>query len=153
MDNEILDYFDEFEDRFDQHVKIVAVKYFYFESEARLYAARLKEAGIKSFLSNANTSTVIPLGEGGIGLHINEEQLPEATRIIKKLDIFNKRELTESDQNFRDADHEDIAYERDVQRQRAHKVDPTYMIITAFLVLIILLALVKASNNPGFFWG
>ena len=55
--------------------KIVAVKYFYAESEARLYTARLREVGIRSFISNANTANTLPLGEGGVGLHVRNQIL------------------------------------------------------------------------------
>ena len=42
MENTVLDFFEEY----DENVKVVIVKSFYWESQAYLYAARLKEVGI-----------------------------------------------------------------------------------------------------------
>ena len=114
--------------------RIVAVKFFYFESNARIYAARLKEAGINSFISNANTSTVIPFGEGGIGLHVKQDDLEEALAIIEQLDINNESELR--DVSFRDADKEDIAYERDIRRKKDQAYSPTVMITLFFIIVL-----------------
>ena len=92
MDQQILDYFEGFE----ENTRIVPLKYFFFESEAHLYAARLKEAGIPCFISNANIMTVLPLGGGGgIGLHIREADLPEASRIAARLDYQKNHDTPE----------------------------------------------------------
>ena len=96
MKNRILDYF---EDSFDEDTKIVLVKYFYFESEARLNAARLKKEGIKCFVSNTNTITAFPLGEGGIGLHVKDTDLEQATKIVIEM---HENKISEPEQNFHD---------------------------------------------------
>ena len=67
MEKKALDYFGE--ESFYTG-KIIAVKYFYFESRAYLYAARLRNEQINCFVSNTNAVTAFPLGDGGIGLHI-----------------------------------------------------------------------------------
>ena len=72
MENEILDYFGE--ESYYQG-KIIAIKYFYFESQALLYAAQLRANGVRVFVSNTNTITAFPLGNGGIGLHILEADI------------------------------------------------------------------------------
>ncbi|MEL6865159.1 MAG: hypothetical protein AAFP19_12100 [Bacteroidota bacterium] len=136
MDENILDYFeDDAEKEFDAGTKIIAIKYFYFESQARLYAARLKEANIRSFVSNANTTTVLPFGEGGIGLHIRESDQEEALAIIRELDVNNVNDPPP--QSFRDADEEDIAYERALNQDEKKPFDPA--IITIIIIIIILL--------------
>ncbi|MEM9919990.1 MAG: hypothetical protein AAF990_17985 [Bacteroidota bacterium] len=139
MSEEILDHFSDFEDQFEAGTKIVVAKYFYFESEARLYAARLKEAGIKSFISNANIISVMPLGEGGIGLHIKEDDLPSALPIIRKMDQRNTRD--ETDLSYHDADKEDIAYEKSIslQRQSSRKIKPAVIVVLAIVILMILI--------------
>ena len=46
-----------FQDGTSPDDNIIAIKYFFFESNARLYAARLKDEGIPSFVSNAHSIT------------------------------------------------------------------------------------------------
>ncbi|MEM1320016.1 MAG: DUF2007 domain-containing protein [Bacteroidota bacterium] len=141
MTYEVLDNMDDPNERFDPNTRVVTIKYFYFESKAHLYAARLKEANIKSFISNANTSTALPLGEGGIGLHVREKDREEALRIVRELDYYNRTDPR--DQSFHDADKEDIAYEKALHEQAARQYKPATMIIL-FLVLLILLVFVRA---------
>jgi len=134
---------DDFKDQFEKNTKIVSVKVFYFESKARLYAARLKEVGIKSFISNANTTTIIPLGEGGIRLHVKEEDATQALTIIRKLDIYSQREVEES---FHDSDKEDIAYERDLKNPPKNNIRILILIVSIIILLIILRAFLRASG-------
>ena len=148
MEDRILDFFEE---EFDQDTRIIAVKYFYFETEARLYAARLKEAQIPSFISNTNVSTALALGEGGIGLHIREEDAAEATRIIAQLDLQKKLDNPEDD-SFRDADLEEIRY-----LEAIHKEDPAKdRTVIAIILMIILFLVLRAflRGRGGFldFW-
>lgn len=94
-------------DEFDEHSRIITAKYFFAESEARLYAAYLREAGIPSYISNANIMTALPLGGGGgIGLHVREEDLVETSRIIARLDYQKDSEP----EPLGDAGLEDIQY-------------------------------------------
>jgi len=116
MENDILDYLGEEE---YYKGKILAIKYFYFESQAILYVARLREQGIKSFISNTNTITAFPLGNGGIGLHIREIDFDNALTIIKELD--NNNQFGPQNVSFHDADHEDIAYEKALEEQKNKK--------------------------------
>lgn len=141
MVDEVLDYFDDSEEHFDANTRVVAIKYFYFEPEAHLYVARLKEANIKSFISNANTSTALPFGEGGIGLHVKESDAEEALQIVNQLDHYNSREPV--DQSFHDADKEDIAYEKALKEQQARQFRPATIIIL-FLALLILLVFLRS---------
>ena len=136
MENQILDHFGDFEDRFDPDARVITIKFFNFESEARLYAARLQEAGIRSFISNANMHTVIPLSGGSIGLHIKEADVRGAQLIIQKLDDYNKKEPEE--QSFHDADYDDIAYQRKLHESKSGKIDP--VILTIVIIIILLLA-------------
>lgn len=131
MEQNILDYFGEFE----ENVKIVVLKYFYFESEARLYAARLKEAGITSFISNANIVTALPLGEGGIGLHIREADLEAALEIVQQLDS-NKNQ--DAEQSFHDADLAEIEYQRQLNQGNQAQSDRVYWLLGLLIALILL---------------
>ena len=73
-----------FSGNFDQNIKIVIAWRFYSESIASLYQSKLKSKGIKSFLSNSLTTNLIPFGEGGIVLHVQEKDLDRSVQIIKK---------------------------------------------------------------------
>lgn len=143
MHEDLLDLPDDSEKSDFANARIVAVKFFYFESNARIYAARLKEAGINSFISNANTSTVIPFGEGGIGLHVKQDDLEEAVAIIEQLDINNESEL--QDVSFRDADKEDIAYEKEIRTKKGQAYSSTFM-ITLFFIIVLGFLLIRSCS-------
>jgi len=143
MENQVLDFFREEE---YYKGKIIAVKYFYFESQALLYAARLKEHGIQSFISNANTITAFPLGNGGIGLHIREIDQDKSMNIIKELD-YNDLNGPQN-VSFHDADLEDIAYEKALTNQKND------YLIFLFLIIISLLIFRAFLRANGFIlWG
>ncbi len=143
MDNQVLDFFREEE---YYKGKIIAVKYFYFESQALVYAARLKEHGIQNFISNANTITAFPMGNGGIGLHIREIDQDKSMHIIKELDSNDLN----GPQNisFHDADLEDIAYEKSL----SNKKNDSFIFL--FLIIISLLVFRAFLRANGFIlWG
>ena len=139
--DDILDYPEEFEGPFDAHAGLVAIKWFFLEAEARVYAARLREAGIYSFVSNANTTTMLPFGGGGIGLHVKVSDRSEAHNIIRELDKFNEQERVE--ESYHDYDEEDIAYLREVEAHNTRKTGPLAIIV----VLIVLFSLIYAIIN------
>jgi len=142
VENEILDYFGDF----DREAKVVPVKYFYFESEARLYAARLRTEGIPCFISNAHTITALPLGSGGIGLHVKEVDLAEASAIVARMDYQNNH--AQEPMNFADADHDDIAFEQ----AKNTRPDYWYWLIIGIVVLLILRAFMRAIGFQGYWW-
>ena len=146
MENEILDYF---ADNEYYKGRIIAIKYFYFESQARLYAARLREVGIKCFVSNANTITAFPLGDGGIGLHIREKDFEEASQIIRKMDKNNLHD--QNDFSFRDADEDDIQFFIDVSKKN-NKIDRAYITIVIILLLVILSSFLIAMDSTIAFY-
>ena len=141
MENEILDYF---ADNEYYKGRIIAIKYFYFESQATLYAARLREAGIRCFVSNVNTITAFPLGDGGIGLHIREKDSEEAIEIIRKMDKNNLHDQT--DFSFRDADEDDIQYFINVKK-KSNKIDRAYITLVIILLLVILSSFLIAMDT------
>ncbi len=141
MENEILDYF---ADNEYYKGRIIAIKYFYFESQARLYAARLREAGLRCFVSNVNTITAFPLGDGGIGLHIREKDIDEAVKIISQLDNNNLHDRSEF--SFRDADEDDIQYFINVSK-KDNKIDHVYFTIVVILLLVILSSFLRAMES------
>jgi hypothetical protein len=140
IENKVLDYFAP-ENGTDE--KIITVKYFYFETPARLYVARLRQQGIQSFISNANTITAFPLGDAGIGLHIRERDSERALSVIEELDENSKQRSQHF--NFRDADHEDIAFEKAVYDQE-HKKDLTLILFLFLLSMILIRAFMRSSG-------
>lgn len=132
MSEQLLDFWEQEESFYKG--KIITVKYFYLESQAIIYASRLKELGIKTFISNTNTTTAFPIGNGGIGLHVREADRDLSLKIIKKLDRNNARD--NHNLSFHDADHEDIAYQQALSQQK-HIKEPILLLI--FIILSLLL--------------
>ena len=114
-------------------MEIVKIKSFFTEQEARLYEARLKEAGIPSFVSDANTITAIPLGAGGIGLHVRLEDVEAASLIVEKLDLATYTD--NADESFHEADYDDIEYQRSLNKP----VGSNWWLIWVFVLVAILL--------------
>ena len=137
--DQLLDYFGEFE----SETKIVVAKYFYTESEARIYAAQLKTVNIPSFISGATTLSTIPLGQGGIGLHVREKDLVETLRIIKVLDKQNERDLLQ-EESFHDADMDEIAYQKSL-----HIEQNNWTYVWILIVMLILLVLFRVLTKGG----
>ena len=147
MDERVLDYFGEFE----EGSRIVAVKHFFLESQAHLYAARLREAGIPHYISNANIMTAIPLGGGGgIGLHVRASDLAEASRIVAQLDYQN--EHRRGDEDYHDADEEDIEYLRSLDGASSDWSNYVYWGIMAVVLLLILRAFLRAAGVVESWW-
>ncbi len=132
---------------FEENTRIIPLKYFFFESEARLYGARLREAGIPCFISNANIMTALPLGGGGgIGLHIREADLEEASQIVARLDYLEENGSGED--SFHNADHDDIEYQRALNEPpMAIKTGQAwYWLVIGIAFLVILRAFLRAAG-------
>lgn len=139
MEDEILDFF---ESGYEQNTKIVVLKYFNFEAEARIYAARLKEEGIKSFLSNSNTHTTIAfLSEGGIGLHIKEEDAAKASKVIQDLERA-QRKVNGLEESFREADLDEINYQKELNEETSWMLQTTIIV----LIMVIIYALLNGQR-------
>lgn len=145
MEDKILDYFDEF----DENIRIVVAKYFHFESEAYLYAARLKEADIPCFISNGNMGTALPLGSGAISLHVKESDLLAASKIIRGLD--NRKAVERTEDSFHDADLADIQYQQQLH-QGKNKPDWVIFSLILVIILIIIRAYLRASGWIDSWW-
>ncbi len=136
MEEQILDYFGEFEQQYQGSKKIITVKYFFYESQARVYAAKLNESDIPCFISNANSITAFPLGGGGIGLHVIESNSTKALQLIKEMDEANKQNIEE---DFSEADKEDIEYQKSL-----HEKKTNYKPLLLAVLVIIILVLVRS---------
>jgi len=123
---------------FSEGIKIVIVKRFYNETLAHLYRSKLKNHGIDSFISNATTSTLIPFGDGGFTLHIKHTDIEAAKELIRD---FDKALKYTSDQDFRDADHDDILYEKEVWEYENNLRRSSFSKSIIYLVVLILMML------------
>ncbi len=150
MDFSMLDQFEDFKEGYRQNVRVVAVKFFYFESQAHLYAARLKEAGIPSFISNPHTSTVIPFAEGSIGLHVHEKDAKPALEIISQLDKQSNQDP--EDISYHDADLEDIYFEKELHEWRNRTWTPASLIVLFLIAVLLLFSILRAMGiiDPWF---
>ena len=141
-----------FHHEFEDDTRIIVVKHFFEESEARLYAARLKEASIPSFISNANIMTALPLGGGGgIGLNVREKDAPQAQRIITQLDLRRQQEL---DENYREVDEEEIAYLKSLHERQGgkRKWNIVLWLVVLFALLLVLRAFLRAAGVVESWW-
>ena len=145
MKNRNLDYFGEGE---YYKGEIIAIRYFHLESQATLYAARLRDNRIKCFISNTNSITTFPLANAGIGLHIREMDLGQSLKIIREMD--NNDRNGQQYISFHDADQEDIAYERALYEQENKKM-PFAILFLIIFSLIIFKAFMRVDSVV--FWG
>lgn len=76
---DILDYFDELA---RHNARTAVVGYFYFDFEAQVAAARLRDAGIPCYVSNAISATQLPSASPSIGVHVLEADLARAKAVL-----------------------------------------------------------------------
>lgn len=139
-----LDYFGEFE----EGIEVIAIRYFSTISEASLYEAHLRDAGIRCFISNANSVTMLPLEQPGIGLHIRSDDREPALEILQEVD----RQLRETPvESYHDIDEDEIEYLRSVQEgdQGSNALLWLVMLIIGMLVFR---ALARAAGWAPVFW-
>lgn len=121
------------------------VKHFYSEQIASIYLTQLQSAGIACFLSNTATSTLVPFAEGGISLHVIEDDIPRAMEIIQEVE---KRAREKVDEDFKDAELDDIQYEKEVNDyEEKLKHNPRNFINILFIILFIILILMLSFKN------
>ena len=149
MEDEILDHLDE-DNSSDNN--IIAIKYFYFESQARLYAARLESEGIASFVSNSNAITAVPLGSPGIGLHIRKGDFNAARQIILRMDQLAEMELADEDESFREADHDDIDYQKKLTEQKEGNSSNLIKYMIATIITFVVVRMIWRALNPKGLW-
>lgn len=67
------------------------LRYFYLDSEAQLAALQLRQEGIPSFITSSNAQTMLPTGQGWIGLHIRERDFEQAVIALKAADMWEEQ--------------------------------------------------------------
>ena len=121
-------------------MRVVILRRFVHEGQANIYAARLHEAGIDTFISNATTGGMLPFIPGGFVMHVAETNYEDALEIIEKMDDNLK---VQSNLDYRNADIEDIEYEHSVYRreQKMERREGKYIAIFIIVLALILSAL------------
>lgn len=122
---------------FRDDVRVVILRRFEHEAQANIYAARITEAGIHCFISNATTGGILPFIPGGFVMHVAESDLPEARAILEEMDGNLK---IQSNLDYRDASLEDIEYEKTVY-QNEQKIDRWEGKYIAFAIIILAIIL------------
>ncbi len=127
------------ESTFRENIKLIIVRRFINEAKANIYAAFLREEGVQCFISNSTTGTLLPFANGGYLLHIAERDLEETNEILT---ILDQNDATHVDQDYRNADLADIAYEKAIydHDKRNEKGSGRYLAI-----LLIVLALIASA--------
>ncbi|MCB0618992.1 MAG: hypothetical protein KDC43_06160 [Saprospiraceae bacterium] len=121
---------------------LIVVKYFFFETRARLYAARLRQLDIPCFVSNSNTATAIPFGGGGIGLHVRRTDAPRALALIHEMDRMQADDPPAED--YRDASREDIEFLQALDRGSTAPRSWWLWILGLLIALLLARALFRA---------
>lgn len=89
----ILDYWEPGDD------PTMVLRYFYFDAEAQLAALSLRQAGVPSFITSSNAQTMLPTGQGWIGLHIRERDFQQAVEILKAAEMWEEVDVNEAQKN------------------------------------------------------
>ena len=122
--------------------QLVLVKQFYLESEAAIYAARMRESGIKAILQNDTAYVMLPVGEKGIRLFVPVGDIEFANDLIGEMD---RNSLQPVDESFHDADLDDILY----QKALHHGAVSSKMMYIAIIMSIILILYVCYLSSSG----
>ncbi len=147
-DDELVGDFNHYEefDGFDRKTRILVLKQFFFESEAHIYAARLREEGIRCEISSATIQTILPVEQAGIKLLVRESDLEEATKIIALMDM-QKEMVPEGP--FHDIDKEEIMYMQEVEKGNNRNL---LWVVLFILGILLLRAFLRAAGLIDSSW-
>ncbi|RME97763.1 MAG: hypothetical protein D6772_09990 [Bacteroidetes bacterium] len=92
----------DFWDPEDDDAPTMVLRYFYQDAEAQLAALELRRAGIPSFIIHSNSQTILPVGQGWIGLHIRRPDFKRAVLVLRAADMWEEQPTDlEEDYYFR----------------------------------------------------
>lgn len=120
-------------------VMAVRIRQFFNAQKSYIYKNRLKTHGINAFILDEHVSSLIPNVTGGVGLYVEEDQAEEAAKLLKEFEDEMKHN-TQGD--YREADMEDIMYEKSVyeKEEKLKNTKFSSAIWILFLVLVMGLA-------------
>jgi len=126
---------------------LVLLKQFYLESEASIYTARLRDAGISALLQNDTAYVMLPVGEKGIRLFVPVSDVEFAMDIVREMDENKSQPLEES---FHDADLDDILYQKSLhQGQVSGRM--MYVAIAMSVVLVLYVCYLSSQGKGMYF--
>ena len=136
---------------FREHIKLIIVRRFFNEARANICAAYLRGEGVQCFISNSTTGTLLPFVNGGFLLHIAERDLDEANDLLAKLD---ENASTRVEEDYRDADLSDIAYEKAISEHERRIESGGGRNLAIFLIVLTLVfaaffAYVRSSKSEN----
>lgn len=118
---------------FDLDAKLVKLASFDFEHEAYLCKVRLETEHIKCALMNTNMTSMLSaasLSHGGIQIIVKEVDLAKAQLILEEIEQNKSEEL---DEDFRNADKEDIFYQKAIQENEVSF--PKWLWVFVFMII------------------
>lgn len=71
---------------------IITLRYFYQAGDAHLAGITLRREGIPSFVTHDNSQTILPTGQGWIGLNIREHDAEAAVEALRAADLWDRNE-------------------------------------------------------------
>ena len=116
--------------------QLIFVRKFYNQSQAELYAARLREQGIQHFLTNRHMNSMLHMATSEIGIQILKKDLSTVEGLFAALDELN---AVEPEQSFHDADLDDIYYEKSLNDAKKGHFSLGLTLIVIILIMLILM--------------
>ncbi len=144
MKDDILDSFENWDDKSS---KLVRIKQFDFETEAQFYRTRLQSEGIPCFLTNTNTTTLLSgysIATGGVSLYVKASDVDAVLLILDELDYNKSRKL---DEDFREADLEEILYQKSLHESKHQFKNWLNVLAAVFVVFLLILWLMSIYRN------
>lgn len=117
------------------NIKIEAFKSFEDRTLAYLFKSKLESHGIAAFISNEHTSDLIHIFQAGYILNIEQKHFEQANALYEEFMIDM---ATKPEEDFRDATHADIEYEKQLNEFETGKLAPPNRMITIITWVIIL---------------
>lgn len=77
-------------DQAEPEESTLLLRYFYSDIDAQFAAAQLRQADIPSFITSSNSQTILPMGQGWIGLHVHESQARAAIAVLKEAGLWEE---------------------------------------------------------------
>jgi hypothetical protein len=96
MSAQLLDFWDSD----DENAPTMVLRYFYLDAEAQLAALELRRAGIPSFITHSNSQTILPMGQGWIGLHIRRRDFETAVFVLQAAEMWAEQHSDLREQHY-----------------------------------------------------
>jgi hypothetical protein len=71
------------------------------DTEAQFAALELRNVDIPCYISNSNAHTLLPVGQGGIGLHVRQGDLPAAMAALQAVGMWDEGDALRDDKGAR----------------------------------------------------